>query len=544
MRTVSGGAMSLSYVAPLGRTWSASADAHEGLVLLEEAPLFVARPTMSGEATHGGSPADATDADVVAAARRDPRAAKEVLEAGFCDARALTPHDDECTPEAAMVRSRARTMIRETNEAAAYLLDRSDHALTADEVATVLQIMRLNSMALGGARGDGLFLKGSIFQHACASSSNVVFRFIPERNVMRFATSRPVAKGEALAIDYLGSSGEASRRVRRAVLLASKLFLCRCASCANPAHDLTRQVPCARCHSCDDDGLLAVGEVQDGSGRWRDSTYHAAVPVDAPPSAPRGALADGDVGALADGDVVAFCDALEGPAAWRCTVCGSPVQSPPLGHAEEVRLENIAHNFSNEVEVLEGGGELLAGALDDSTPEGRAAAALLRKLPTILEHTARSLGLTHWATIRLRAIQLEHWRALAGLSMDGDEDALQSAKEALRAIGARANTHFPSLLIASRDIADGALALHAWRTRAGFRTTAPLVFELIELALIWQAAARREAMELGVDSARLPALPPDLLSALCLAWKENKERARIEYGPESAQVDALVDPQL
>ena len=51
-------------------------------------------------------------------------------------------------------------------------------------------------------------------------------------------------------------------------------------------------------------------------------------------------------------------------------------------------------------------------------------------------------------------------------------------------------------------------------------------------------------MELGVDSARLPALPPDLLSALCLAWKENKERARIEYGPESAQVDALVDPQL
>ena len=490
---------------------------------------------------------DDDDVDVMIAILREPAKARDVLNKGFVTADDVLKHllQDNSCPEAGIVTHLANKLADKTKSIAQTMLnalkDQQQAAQwTVEDVATLLQIKQLNSMAIGAGRGEALFEFGCLFAHACTGatpgSANLTFRFVEERGVMRFSTTRQINAGELVCISYLGIGCETSRRIRRAVLLESKLFLCRCARCNVLANDLCRQLPCAKCNPRDEDGMLDMENLVDDEDRWkRDSQCAACVPITQEPSKEDSAVLDTN-------DAVAFCANLETTAtsAWRCRLCGAiTAGEPEIPSGIETFHENVAYNFISEVETDDGSGELVPEALEspDSKP-----ARMLRKLPQIIERCAQHLGLAHWTTVRLRSVQLEHWRALASREFDALEEEqtpanrVRASKAALHAISLRAGVHFNSFS-ACRDIAEGALALHEWRQFTGFHILHMLTFELVELAMLFYNVSIEESRLIGMQ--QHPKLPQETLRRLALAWDQNREYARREYGDDFSGLEEI-----
>eukprot|EP00756_Hemistasia_phaeocysticola_P021877 Hpha_TRINITY_DN15800_c6_g11::TRINITY_DN15800_c6_g11_i1::g.187028::m.187028 len=117
----------------------------------------------------------------------------------------------------------------------------SAHAnvLTPDRVAKLLLIVQCNSIAVrrGQYRGVAVFPLASLMEHSC--EPNAIAAVLDEtadfgESMLEVRALRPIARGEAISIDYLGGLALPTTQ-RRAMLQASHFFTCQCDRCVDQA---------------------------------------------------------------------------------------------------------------------------------------------------------------------------------------------------------------------------------------------------------------------------------------------------------------------
>ena len=319
---------------------------------------------------------------------------------------------------------------------------------------------------------------------------------------------RGIAVGEMLTSDYLGPAAVCCVRLRRRTLAESKLFVCGCAACGPGSRDSMRALPCPACgprRAAAAEGLLSEAAVWDAvNERWLPDTASERRCI-TPANTSEGTAGAADDDAAVDAD------------AWHCEACGTMFTAAQLD-AITVRgqgllslergLENSVHPLTNDVEDEPPGPKR-----DDMYARGRSL------LPTV----TRALGGRHWASMALRAMQLEEWLVVAAAA-DTDEGGSVRFRAELLA-GLAAIGHDYSLAGAEafcQDVWHEFVCLRDWFRARGFLAVelgrAGDILDL--LTLLGAGAARR------CDGA-------------VRVFREILDGVRVEYGADSSVVSSF-----
>ena len=147
------------------------------------------------------------------------------------------------------------------SSAAAWLAARGSapDGWAADTAHALLLVADTNTHSFAGsAEGGGrlaLFALASKAAHSCAPSCLYSSRH--GAGVLRYVAARAIAEGEAVTFSYLADEQASPRATRRAQLLATKHFHCRCARCAG--RDDCRGLRCGACAA----GTLLCADADD-----------------------------------------------------------------------------------------------------------------------------------------------------------------------------------------------------------------------------------------------------------------------------------------
>lgn len=499
--------------ADLGRVLRARARIEPGTVLVRERPVLTMTalralaPSQRALILGAVAKLGASTLDLFCTAHaylHAPEPVRATVLATFCGMEAVHAAG---APGAA--HDAVRDVERVAEWCAAHL--RSDEAaeVAAPELRQALMCFQLNAHhtpQLGDRRCGALYALGSRFTHACLSA-NCAFEH--EGDLLAHRAVREIRAGEVLTTNYLGPWEYGSARVRRAALLRSKAFECRCETCARGA-DALRAMPCPACGTArGSDGLLP--SAAEGDSGW-----------------PR-LFADGADG---DGGLVLPVAFDGGREEWRCARCGHALSSGamdvrvsvgddwPLRAADgsggllgwEARVEAAAHNLLLLVYAAK------AGASDPS----------LARLPAILGAVRRLLGRSHWVVPFLLAVQLEATLALASRMARVTEAELLDA--AARELGLSAATLGALLARCVTAASD----LHRWQRERAPLAATPLfedVAELAELAcrLVGRPALPGEREQAGCVEALLALVHVDLERVRAQLGAESEEAARLSH---------------
>ena len=201
---------------------------------------------------------------------------------------------------------------------------------------------------------------------------------------------RPIAAGEAITTNYLGSDATVAAPMRQAILLFGKLFRCACSRCTGP--DLVRVMPCILCHP----RPLAYPMEAGASCSYVVPYRKTVAAADEPKAA----------------------SARPAPVEWRCETCNQQWSDRQL----QALSAGIGGKYSTGGEFALSGAvyrhvrEWLARPLDDFD------AARLQDDRRRFLATRRAVGNRHWATAHMaKLIANTLRRALA----TGDEALLE-----------------------------------------------------------------------------------------------------------------------
>ena len=120
---------------------------------------------------------------------------------------------------------------------------------TAETAHALLLVADTNTHSFAGSSDGGagarlaLFALASKAAHSCAP--NCLYSSRSAAGTLRYVASRAIAEGEAVTFSYLADEQASPRAARRAQLLATKHFLCRCTRCAG--RDDCRGLRCGAC---------------------------------------------------------------------------------------------------------------------------------------------------------------------------------------------------------------------------------------------------------------------------------------------------------
>ena len=118
---------------------------------------------------------------------------------------------------------------------------------TEETVHALLLVADTNTHSFNGDGDDdarlALFALGSKAAHSCAP--NCFYSSRREAGKLQYVAARALAEGEAITFSYLAEEVATPRAKRRAQLLETKFFVCRCARCAG--RDDCRGLRCGAC---------------------------------------------------------------------------------------------------------------------------------------------------------------------------------------------------------------------------------------------------------------------------------------------------------
>ena len=123
----------------------------------------------------------------------------------------------------------------------------TEQSITDSALKRCCSIFQMNAYSSGDDADKGaLFELGCMLNHSCDSNVRKESSVADRRG--SFVAKRDIKAGESLCTNYIGEYASLlSTPARREMLLASKLFWCRCAKC-EASDDLLRRVPCPGCH--------------------------------------------------------------------------------------------------------------------------------------------------------------------------------------------------------------------------------------------------------------------------------------------------------
>ncbi|KAG8471051.1 hypothetical protein KFE25_009472 [Diacronema lutheri] len=444
--------------ASLGRVLRATAPISRGAVLAREKPVLSMTPLRAlalderRTLLRAVSELGASTLDLLCAAHayaHAPKSVRATVLATFCGMEAV-PTEGAKLEAVSDVEHVARWW---TERAEA----RGGPRVDAAELTQALMAFQLNAHhtpQLGDRRCGALYALGSRFTHACASA-NCAFAHDGDGALVHRAV-RAIENGEVLTANYLGPWEYGSARVRRAALMRSKCFECRCATCLVAA-DAMRAMPCPACGARRGaDGLLADdGAGTEGAGALDGALDGAVLPVALGGGCEEWRCARCGLALSADAMDVRIA---EGDA-WPLTPCARGHGAGTLLEWER-RVEAAAHNLLMIVYA---------------SRDGDAHAALAR-LPAIVRAVRALLGARHWVVAFLVAIQLEATVGLASRMADAPE------AELLAAARGRLGLPVSSLGELLAACARMALQLHRWHRARAPLAAAPFFEDVCELA--------------------------------------------------------------
>ena len=297
---------------------------------------------------------------------------------------------------------------------------------STESLTEALMAFNLNAHGFGD-NASAIFPTIRLMQHAC--DPNVLFAPRPSDQKLGRGVAiatRAISAGEPLCISYHDCT--MGRRMRRKVLARKKQFVCRCAQCRAP--DWNAQVPCPGCHPRTpgghlpaDDPLLFSLEAHRGAApsvhyARRDADAAAAPEIAASVAADNTHKAAGGGGGVGSGVL------------WRCAHCSRTWSAAQVFPSSVAAAEEEAEEAEEAEEVtVEEDLELLVLSLEQQFGNAlEAGGATAEVFQAALSATRATLGMRHWATVKLLSMQ-SLWLCTQ-LSLDAPERAAGAPDQA------------------------------------------------------------------------------------------------------------------